>query len=71
MKAAKGHKPKGGYGARSKPAAYKPTGGYGSNPSGPMTHMSDYASDGVAAPKTAIPTNKAKLFNMPKGKFTY
>ncbi len=55
------NKPSGGYGTYGKPSPKKPT----------VTQpMGKYASDGMATPKTGIPTDKRKLYNMPKGKFT-
>jgi hypothetical protein len=61
-KGAKAHKPVGGYGARSKPGKMKVN--------KPMVAMGTYAADNMATPKSPIP-GKSKLFNMPKGKFTY
>jgi hypothetical protein len=72
---AKKDKPSGG---RGNVPARKPSGGYGthgkpsSRASTSKQGMSDYASDGMAEPKTPIPSDQKKgRFNLPRGKFTY
>ena len=67
-------KPSGG---RKGHAANKPKGGFGSLSSAPtqkvstpMQSMVSYAADGMATPKTPIPSDQVKgRFNLPKGKF--
>jgi hypothetical protein len=64
-------KPSGGHGTYGKPSAGTvPKGGTGSG-TGKMK-MGSYANDGMAEPKSSIPSDqKAGRFNLPKGKFTY
>lgn len=64
-------KPSGGHGTYGKPSAGTvPKGGTGSG-SGKQ-RMGSYANDGMAEPKTPIPSDqKTGRFNLPKGKFTY
>jgi len=55
------NKPKGGYGTRGKPTSKKPQGGQ---------RMGSVGDDGMATPKTPIPSDqKTGRFNLPKGKF--
>lgn len=61
----KGHaanKPKGGYGSMSGPSVQKV--------STPKVSMCSCGADGMAIPKTPIPSDQVKgRFNLPKGKF--
>lgn len=76
--------PSGGYGSYGPCEAYKPEGTYGSYGKHPSRESSKakvtpghaftekYLSGKVALPealRVKIPTNKSKLFNLPKGKF--
>ena len=64
-------KPSGGYGTYGKPnAGTVPKGGTGSGTG--KQRMGSYANDGMAEPKTSIPSDQvAGRFNLPKGKFTH
>jgi hypothetical protein len=72
-------KPGGGGGTYGKAPAYKPKSGYGTYGKPPRQKQSsceqrcgEYASDGMAEPKSPIPKDqKSGRFNLPKGKFTY
>ena len=55
------NKPSGGYGTHGKPMSKKPRVGQ---------RMGSYGNDGMAVPKTPIPRDKRKLFNLPKVKVT-
>ena len=65
------HKPSGGYGSYGKPnSSVVPKGSTGSGTG--KQRMGSYANDGMAEPKTPIPSDqKAGRFNLPRGKFTY
>ena len=61
---------------RMKSAALKPSGGYGTHgkpsPKKPKINqaMGGYCADGMAEPKTSIPSDQVKgRFNLPRGKF--
>jgi hypothetical protein len=67
----RGSKPSGKYGTYGKPnAGTVPKGGTGSGTG--KVRMGSYANDGMAEPKTPIPSDqKTGRFNLPRGKFTY
>jgi hypothetical protein len=65
------YKPKSGYGTYGNPGASRGYSKSGS-PSTCEQRAGNYASDGMAEPKSPIPSDqKTGRFNLPKGKFTY
>jgi hypothetical protein len=67
-KNAKAYKPAGGYGTHGKPTEKARQSGFSSKS---KVNIGSVGADGMATPKSPVPTNMSKLFNMPKGKFTY